>query len=281
MNKISIKYSQFQNRSVDVGDAMKIAKQKMEVKVKRLAVFDFDHTVVDDNTDIVVRDLVTKDKISSEVSLLYKKSGWTDYMQAIFEILHSNGITRADIKSAVEAIPEVAGIKKLICELCDKHNFEVIVISDSNSEFIRFWCEFHDMSKFIKTVFTNPAEFDEDGLLRIRPFHHQTECSLSSNNLCKGQILENFMQQTQADEGIVYDTVYYAGDGRNDLCPVLRIDSCDFGCVRRGYVLEKEIDNILGNANQDSCVKLDAQILKWSDGNELLEKLTKTFNDGV
>lgn len=250
---------------------------------KRLAVLDFDHTVVSDNTDIVARDLIAAAKIPARVTELYKSSGWIPYMQEVFHLLYANGVRASDIRASIDAIPEVRGFTDLIRQLHDQHHFEFVIISDSNSEFIGGWNRRHGIDQYVRQVFTNPAGFDGDGRLLVQPYHHQTGCPLSSENLCKGAVMEAFVEAA----GIgAYDTVFYVGDGLNDLCPMLRLGRADFGCVRRGYRLEKEIRPWMMDdagakvaegaaANGDGQRQLDAEIIFWDDGHDLLQAILK------
>lgn len=231
---------------------------------RTLVAFDFDHTVVDDNTDIVVRDLV-KSKISDEITKLYKKSGWTQYMQEIFYLLHADGFTKAQIQHAIEGIREVTGLTALFKRLWDTGTVDTIVISDSNSEFIKFWCDYNKVSQYISHVFTNQAHFTSDDVLKIKPYHHQLECKLSSENLCKGLVLENYVRMQFNEHRIIYDRIFYVGDGHNDICPVLRLSTCDFGLARQGYSMQKELENQKNNEDLKATIKI------WTDGNDLAE----------
>lgn len=227
---------------------------------RKLVAFDFDHTVVDDNTDIVVRDMV-KSKITDEVTKLYKKSGWIPYMQEIFYLLHNDGFTKSQIKDAIEGIVEVAGLKTLFKELNETGHVDIIIISDSNSVFIKFWCDHNDVSKYIKHIYTNHAQFNEEDVLKIQPFHHQLDCELSSENLCKGKVLEDYVRNQQEGNHVIYDQIFYIGDGHNDICPILRLGAQDFGYARKGYRMQKELDK--KNTTVDATVEI------WTDGRDL------------
>lgn len=235
---------------------------------KKLFVFDFDHTVVDDNTDIVIRDLVAKDKIPSHVTSLYKHSGWIPYMQEIFNILKENNIRKDDIHKAIEGIPEVNGMKCLFKWLGEKTNVDVIIISDSNSQFIHQWCSINNIRHFIDDIFTNPALYTDDDSLKIQPYHNQNWCKLSSVNLCKGQILEDYMSERK---NVHYENVFYFGDGANDFCPILRLKETDFGCIRKGYRLEKEL-----NTDNIKNKELKAELFMWNDAIDIMDFIKKT-----
>lgn len=231
---------------------------------KYLAAFDFDYTIVSSNSDIVARDLIpTSYAIPDHVKELYNADhGWTEYMGEIFKILHETKVSKSDIITAIVSIPEVTGMVELIKNLVNM-NCEVVVISDSNMEFIRCWCDANGITKLVSRVYSNPANFDENDLLTIHPFHKQTTCQMSQMNLCKGQVLqEHIARHTTA--GGSYDKVFYIGDGSNDYCPITKLRAEDFGCARVGFKLEKMLE-------ESSIVK--AETLLWENGIDLLDKI--------
>uniref|UniRef100_A0A1Q3F5Z4 Putative pyridoxal phosphate phosphatase phospho2 n=1 Tax=Culex tarsalis TaxID=7177 RepID=A0A1Q3F5Z4_CULTA len=234
--------------------------------IKRLAVFDFDHTICEYNTDIVVRDLLDKELLTPEIRSIVRTCGWIPYMQKILRMLHQQGCKPAEIVSAIRGIPEVPGIKMCIEEMA-RSNFQIIIISDSNSEFIRIWNEFNDISRFIHTTFTNPAKFNSNGLLEVHPFHHQTECSLSSKNLCKGQILDDFIRSQYDQASTEYEKIFYIGDGKNDVCPMLRLNENGFACPREGYICCEELASAISKRPE----RYEAKILKWNSGTHLVD----------
>ena len=97
-----------------------------------LIAFDFDHTVVDENTDVSVQDL---SEIPSSVRAVSRERGWTAFMGAVFEHLHSRGVQRGDIEGRMEEIPFAQGMRECL-ESLQGLGGEVIIISDSNSFFI-------------------------------------------------------------------------------------------------------------------------------------------------
>lgn len=240
---------------------------------KRLIAFDFDHTIADKNTDLVVRDLMDATKIPESTKTLYKSNGWIPYMHEIFGILHKNGVTKKEILDAVYDIPEVPGIKNCLRTLND-NNFDIVIISDSNSEFITHWNRRNDISKYFAEIFTNPAFFEENGRLCVGPHHTQTECSISSTNLCKGNVLESFIKRKRNTELIEYENVFMVGDGYHDICPMLRLEKTDFACPRLNYAA----DTKLGNTAEKISTNVRAMVLKWVDGDDLLNQIKRNLN---
>lgn len=236
------------------------------VPPKRLAAFDFDNTVVNGNTDAIVRDLI-KFEIPSKVNDLITTKGWICYMEEIFRILHKNKVTREEILSSVREIPEVPGFVKLLKSLYHA-NFDIIIISDSNTVFIREWIKTHHIEEIITQLFTNPACFLEDGLLTIKPYHYQTECKLSAENLCKGKILDNFITKRQMSDSVIYENIIYVGDGTNDICPVIRLREKDLGCARKGFSMMRILEK-----NKRTKLSAKSKIIFWENGFDLAEQL--------
>ena len=66
------------------------------MSVGPLLVFDFDHTITDLNTDVEVQKLAPGGGIpsSSEMRGFYADKGWTEFMGAVFCLLHENNVTK-------------------------------------------------------------------------------------------------------------------------------------------------------------------------------------------
>lgn len=67
---------------------------------KILFVFDFDHTVIDDNSDLYCKRLAPGGKIPQEIEETYSDLGWTQYMGLIFDYLHKHGVTENSTENA-------------------------------------------------------------------------------------------------------------------------------------------------------------------------------------
>ncbi|XP_056633294.1 pyridoxal phosphate phosphatase PHOSPHO2-like [Diorhabda sublineata] len=242
---------------------------------KKLAVFDFDHTIVQDNSDVVAINLIDPKKIPPELKKLHKSDGWTLFMQEIFQLLHKYDIKEDKIKSVIVSLEEVEGMGKLIRKLKEL-NFDVIIISDSNTYFINAWLEANNLSQYVYKVFSNPAYFNEAGVLIISMYHLQTTCNLSTKNLCKGQIMEDFIK-AQKDKGISYEKIIYCGDGMNDYCPILKLNKTDLACVRKGYKCVELVKKSKDGFDVDetgNCRIVNANLCVWSNGNDIYSLLS-------
>jgi len=229
-------------------------------------VFDFDHTITDANTDVEVQKLAPGGNIpaSSEMRGLYSDKGWTEFMGAVFALLHKNGRSRDEILALMAGLVLTPNMQDLLTLAVSRLGATIAIISDSNSVFIEHILQIQGLDHCIHKVFTNPAKWSESGLLQIEPYHHQETCQLSTKNLCKGQILEDYVKTFDKK----FDFVVYVGDGRNDFCPSLRLAQEDLVCVRQGYSLEKYIPQM---AEEGHVIK--AEVLLWTDADQILKRV--------
>jgi len=235
-----------------------------------LLIFDFDHTITDKNTDVEVQKLAPGGNIpqSSELRGLYSSQGWTQFMGAVFELLHQNNVTQVDILALMSSLEFTDGMETLLKKAVEDLSATIIIVSDSNSIFIQHILEVKNLSDLVDKVFTNPAWWD-NGKLCITPFHDQDSCQLSTRNLCKGQIVEDYLRDSK-EKGKTFSYIGYVGDGKNDYCPSLRLAESDIVFPRLGYTLEKVIME-----EKDKTDKIKAEICCWASGETILAKLAE------
>ncbi|XP_063421098.1 probable phosphatase phospho2 [Mytilus trossulus] len=247
----------------------------MESSRKMLLAIDFDHTLIDENSDLWVKRLAPDGKLPDHIEALYSSTGWTEYMGSIFQYLYEIGTKEEDIRKCMEEIPLTEGMADLL-KYCNDKSYEIIIISDSNSVFIDMILEHTQLQKMVTKVFTNPAHFDDTGCLKIEYYHHQDWCDLSTINLCKGNILQSYLEK-RGEEGINFDYIFYIGDGTNDFCPALTLKETDYVCPRINFRLWKKIQKLKNPESSESTKEelpqLHAQILNWSSGLDILEQI--------
>lgn len=232
--------------------------------MKFLLVFDFDHTIVDENSDTWIVNCAPAAKLPDEIKKSYQKGRWTEYMGRVFRYLGDNGIREEDMKKTMTTIPFTAGMKDLL-DFIRKHKdfFDCIIISDSNAVFIDWILKAANISQLFDDVFTNPASFDGCGCLTVQNCHAH-DCAKCPVNLCKKKVLEEFLDNCVTPR-MKYSQVIYIGDGGNDLCPVLCLKKDDVVMPRRGYTLENMI--------LSQSVPMQASVVLWSSGIDILDYL--------
>ena len=253
-----------------------------------LMVLDFDHTIMDENTDMVVQSAGGVGPMPEEVKAVAREQGWTAFMQVIikfdktrsewlilmvfqsvFEHLHANKVSSEAILATMDAIPFVPGMRACLEEF-KALGGDLIIISDSNQVFIDRILSKNDMGHMFEGVFTNPAEFDSNtGVLNITPFHRNDDCKLSGVNLCKGRVLQDYLAKKR-EGGVEYGFVAYAGDGSNDFCPMLRLGEGDLALARRGD--QYSITRCIARKAKEG-MDIKARVEYWDDGNDIRDRV--------
>jgi len=84
--------------------------------VKRVLVaFDFDHTLITENSDTyILRLLPDGTDLPQSIRKLYSTAGWNDYQREVFRYLHSLHVTKDQLLSCVAEIPLIEGMRELL-----------------------------------------------------------------------------------------------------------------------------------------------------------------------
>ncbi|XP_073963719.1 pyridoxal phosphate phosphatase PHOSPHO2-like [Choristoneura fumiferana] len=224
-----------------------------------LAVFDFDRTIVDDDSDGVVIEKLREKQPPPEWE--EESRDWTPYMSEVFEHAYTAGLREADVLSAIGSMRGTPGSARLIAALAAA-GWQVVVLTDANSVFVRHWLEKHRLQDCVTAVITNRA-FWENGRLYIEPCMRQTACARCPSNLCKSIALAQWCARRQ------YARVAYAGDGRNDYCPATNLPAHATVFPRRGYPLDDLIKKTLASP----APHIKAKVVPWDTCDTILEEL--------
>lgn len=237
--------------------------------MKTLMVFDFDHTVVDDNSDTWVIRCLPDVTLPDSVKNSYRKGYWTEFMGRVMKYIGDQDVSPDRVRSVMETIPFTAGMMDLLTFISEnKTTIDCIVISDSNTLFIDWILQASGLHSAVDRVFTNPAKFNELGYMEVQCYHSHN-CNRCPVNLCKRKVLELYLSE-KADGGVKYEQIFYVGDGGNDLCPTFCLRGNDVVMPRKGYTLEKLVSRL---ESQTDDYSLRAKVKVWSSGTEILEEL--------
>ncbi|RNA23954.1 pyridoxal phosphate phosphatase PHOSPHO2-like [Brachionus plicatilis] len=248
----------------------------------KLAVFDFDNTIIDVNSDTFVDRVILKQKNESskkyyeypvEIEQLTKSHNWTHRMNAVFSYMNLKySIQQEQIVNCMHEIFIEDSMKQLIKKL-HAHGFELVIISDANSIFIHEILRKNNLDTLFSKIYTNKAEFcATTGCLKVQPFNEcfnsnkeLFNCStkVCSTNICKGEVLKRHLDQANGLTNVT--TVVYIGDGKNDYCPGLCLRESDFYFVRENYSLSKLLDR-----RKSLGENIKAKIIKWSTAKDIL-----------
>lgn len=224
--------------------------------------FDFDHTIVDGNSDVFVFEKLAPD-IVKEQKTLPKEVQWTDFMDLAFTKLHERKVTKEQIIDCFKDIPLAPEMSESLRYIADR-GCRMDIVSDANTIFIDSILMHYRLRNLFFKVTTNPSFFDSAGKLHIVRFIKKTDkphgCTLCPINMCKGE----FVLDRLANERL-----FYVGDGSNDLCPVLRLKEGDQVFARAGFGLVKRL------ANPEYSKQVKAIVHLWATYEEL-RNLLKT-----
>uniref|UniRef100_A0A7S1B5K1 Uncharacterized protein n=1 Tax=Corethron hystrix TaxID=216773 RepID=A0A7S1B5K1_9STRA len=263
----------------------------------KIVFWDFDWSLVNENTDEFVIKKCGDEDLLSEMYTLARTTQWTELMDHMLERLHSRfGRTAEDIRIAMSELPIFEHNCKSV-KMIDRGGIPQCIVSDSNTVFISNVLESHDGisdvfstsrwsklnflsdasssggdEKIVSPIVTNLAYYDTTGRLRVSPYQNNNFCSRCPANMCKGSIVSSMISLSQSPNvpGMLpsrrFERIAYVGDGRNDFCPATLLQDGDYLFVRKGLGLWK-----LLNSDPEKRSLIKGVIAEWRDGSELYD----------
>ncbi|XP_059055046.1 pyridoxal phosphate phosphatase PHOSPHO2-like [Achroia grisella] len=225
-----------------------------------LAVFDFDRTVVDDDSDATIINRLREKEPPPEWEA--SNHDWTPYMSEVFEHAYSAGLQQGEILDCIGSMRPTPGVEELITTLAAE-GWDVLLLTDANSVFVNHWLKVHGLQDAVTNVITNSA-FWRDGRLFIEPCMRQTACARCPSNLCKSIALAQWLAQRPP-----YTRVTYAGDGRNDYCPATNLPAHAIVFPRSGYPL----DDLTKQTLATTSPQVKAKVVPWEDCYTILHEV--------
>ncbi|KAF3447515.1 hypothetical protein FNV43_RR12701 [Rhamnella rubrinervis] len=233
-----------------------------------VVVFDFDATIIDGDGDLwVVNELGLNHLFTQLRSTLPHNL----LMDRMMKELHSQGKTIEEIADCLKQIPMrpsiVSAIKSAHASGC-----ELRILSDANVFFIETILKHHGLLDCFHEINCNPSFVDEEGRLRILPYHDFNSsshaCNLCPPNMCKGLVMETIRDSVSADGK--KQVMIYVGDGTPDFCAGLKLEEGDYLIPRNNFPIWELIC-----ANP---VLIRANIHEWNTWEELAALLINTTN---
>ena len=203
---------------------------------KTLFVFDFDYTLIDDNSDTFIMSLCPQLNLRRDLESKRKEFGsWTKFMDHVLSLIHREGCTKDHVLQHMRRVRLYDQALKGVRAVHECEDVDSIILSDANTVFIDTILEECGVRDCFNDVISNPAHFDEGERLCVWEYHsHECDLCKCTPNLCKGRAVEEYRR-----DHVDYDRVVYVGDGRNDYCPCSRLTEDDVVLCREGYALAK------------------------------------------
>ncbi|XP_006003320.1 probable phosphatase phospho1 [Latimeria chalumnae] len=232
---------------------------------KYLLTFDFDETIVNENSDDSVVRAAPEQVLPEWLRGTFKEGYYNEYMQRVLKYMAEQGVMEKDFKEVYENIPLSPGMLNLLQFLMkNPHPFEIILVSDANVYGIETKLKALGLNSLFRKVFSNPASFDKRGYLTLQPYHSHS-CSRCPANMCKRKIITEYFKE-RAESGVEFEKLFYVGDGANDFCPSVVFTSTDVVFPRKNYPMHQLIQKRIAN-NPDSY---QATVVPWDSADEIV-----------
>ncbi|KAL0579167.1 hypothetical protein V5O48_002848 [Marasmius crinis-equi] len=234
---------------------------------RQLVVFDFDWSMVDQDTDRWIFEVLSPE-IRRKMEDLEDKVQWTDLVAQSLREGHEKGLKREEIEHALRIIPYHPAMRRAVTNLKAGGRTTFLCLSNANSVFIDTILKEKKLETLFEEVITNPAKWEDSGLLNLKRRDLSTIVLLAAARICAkltkaldppGQELDAFL----AKHAPAYDRIVYVGDGSNDFCPILHLRSQDLALCRTFGGLHKRIAR--------DGERLKCQIKYWTGAWEIEE----------
>ncbi|KAF0683868.1 Aste57867_24094 [Aphanomyces stellatus] len=221
-----------------------------------LVVFDYDWSLINCNSDTYIFEQRQPDLMEHLRQLCKDGLKWT---QAIDQTLAKLTCTKQELLDTIARVPVQPGMLDAV-HLAHEKGWDVVIVSDANTDFIRSMLELHGLTSIIQQVYTNHSEFIGD-ILHVTPFHPLDQpphgCPRCPPNMCKGSIVQGVKSHKQ------YAKILYIGDGGGDFCPsVSQLSSHDVVFAREAYELQKQL---IEQKDQVAAI-----VVPWNTGYDIL-----------
>jgi 2,3-diketo-5-methylthio-1-phosphopentane phosphatase len=235
---------------------------------KFLFIFDMDHTILSENTDVSILKLLS-DEAKKELKLKNElSSNWADFMQEVYLKMKEENIKIEQIKEIVENIQLNKGFLELFEFLkLHKKYFEPIIISGANTLFLKWILEKNKLTDVFQLYFSNPAHPCDEHIIKIKQYHKH-DCDTCDESQCKRIIVEEFLHSKKVNN-VTYSNLIFVGDGSNDYCPSTIFNEQDILFPRLEFPLYRKL------YNKGFINKLKCNVRTWKDGFVIMDKVKK------
>lgn len=239
---------------------------------KHLLIFDFDETIINENSDESVLQALPGKQLPDSIRQTYREGFYNEYMQHVLQYMGEQGVKKADFKAVYEKIPLSPGMGDLFQFLSKQQkHFEIILISDANMFGIECALKAAGAYPLFRKIFSNPSSFDKRGFLTLGPYHSHN-CQRCPANMCKLKILTEYLAE-RAQEGVRFERVFYIGDGANDFCPSTGMKSSDVAFPRKGYPMH----NLIVEMGKKQPGVYQATVVPWDSAIEVCSYLQEVL----
>ena len=230
---------------------------------KHLIIFDMDHTILKDNSDYVILDLLSKESQNILDQLNRKSTNWAKHMQTVYHKMRDENVEISQIKKIIDNCPLNSGFDELFNLIKqNKDKFDCIIVSGANTLFVKWIIEKYNLTDIFTDYFSNIAEPCNENLIKIEQANYHN-CETCDESMCKRMIVQDYIN----NKG--YDKLLYLGDGSNDYCPATIFSEKDYLFPREGFPLYNKL------YKKNFINQLRCNVSPWKSGHCVIEVLKK------
>ena len=186
-----------------------------------------------------------------------------DFQNEVFKFLFDKGLDIEGIKRIADFKYVSEGMNDLLDARIDDLDLRIAVITDNNDFVVNYSLEKLGLRSKIDKVIGNRGRVDEKGMLVATPWKMQDHCALSFENLCKGEVLFDYVAEVEKEAGRKVDFIGYGGDNKNDICPALALREGDLAFPRKGHPLVGFLE--------ERKAEMKATVHPWESGKQIVE----------
>ena len=236
-------------------------------KKKSLLIFDFDKTIIDDDS---YGHVILKTLTKEELQYIFEKrnENWVDGYNYSLKQLKTHGMTKENFNEMLNQISLTQGMSDLFNYIREKKdNYDSIILSSNYEYVIKYILNKNNIIDIFLDIITNPsreANQDEKEQFIYVLKKQEHNCKICNPCSCKKNEFKEFCNTHDMNN---YDKVIFICDGFNDFCLAVDLGENDITLMRKNFALYKKIKS----KNFENNLKCKVQA--WESGNDIINYL--------
>ena len=238
-----------------------------EKKKKSLLIFDFDKTIIDDDSyGHVILKTLTKEELQNIFDRRYEN--WVDGYNYSLKQIKYHGKTKEDFDKMLDELSLTKGMADLFSYIkAQKNNYDSIILSCGYDYVIKYILKKFNISNVFLDIICNPSrdanpdETDQFIYVMKKKPHDCDKCNPCS---CKNNEFKEFSSTHDMNN---YDKIIFICDGYNDICLAKNLGKNDITMARKDFALDKQLKE------NNSINNLNCKFEVWENGNDIINIL--------
>ena len=236
-------------------------------KKKSLLIFDFDKTIIDDDS---YGHVILKTLTKEELQYIFDKrnENWVDGYNYSLKQIKYHGKTKEDFDKMLNELSLTKGMADLFSFIKEKKdNFDCIILSCGYEYVIKYILNKFNISSIFLDIICNPsreANPDETEQFIYVMKKNPHDCNKCNPCACKNNEFKEFSSSHDMNK---YDKIIFICDGYNDICLAKNLGKNDITLARKDFALHKQLKE------NNSINNLTCKFEVWENGNDIISML--------